>query len=73
MVVAPAHTPEAVIAKLYEAFRTVLADDSVRAKMITLGMVPQSSPPPDRLPDFIAAERTRWAQVVKDAGLAGAE
>jgi len=73
MVVAPAHTPDAVIAKLYEAFRTVLADDSVRAKMITLGMVPQSSPPPDRLTDFIAAERTRWAQVVKDAGLAGTE
>lgn len=73
MVVAPARTPEAVIAKLYEAFRTVLADDTVRAKMITLGMVPQSSPPPDRLPDFIAGERTRWAQVVKDAGLAGTE
>jgi tripartite-type tricarboxylate transporter receptor subunit TctC len=73
MVVAPAHTPDAVIAKLYEAFRIVLADDALRAKMITLGMVPQSSPPPERLPDFIAAERTRWAQVVKDAGLAGTE
>jgi tripartite-type tricarboxylate transporter receptor subunit TctC len=73
MVVAPAHTPDAIIAKLYEAFRTVLADDSLRAKMITLGMVPQSSPPPDRLPEFIAAERTRWTQVVKDAGLAGTE
>jgi len=73
MVVAPARTPEAVIAKLYEAFRTVLADDTVRAKMITLGMVPQSSPPPARLPDFIAAERARWSQVVKDAGLAGTE
>jgi tripartite-type tricarboxylate transporter receptor subunit TctC len=73
MVVAPAHTPEAVIAKLYESFRTVLADDTVRAKMIALGMVPQSSPPPARLPDFIAAEQARWSQVVKDAGLAGTE
>jgi tripartite-type tricarboxylate transporter receptor subunit TctC len=73
MVVAPAHTPDAVIAKLYEAFRIVLADDTVRAKMIALGMVPQSSPPPDRLPDFIAAEQTRWSQVVKEAGLAATE
>jgi tripartite-type tricarboxylate transporter receptor subunit TctC len=73
MVVAPAHTPDAIIAKLYEAFRIVLADDTVRAKMIALGMVPQSSPPPDRLPDFITAEQTRWSQVVKEAGLAGTE
>jgi len=33
--------------------------------------VPQSSPPPDKLQDFIDAEQTRWGQVVKDAGLAG--
>jgi tripartite-type tricarboxylate transporter receptor subunit TctC len=73
LVVAPAHTPEPVIGKLYEAFRAVLADDSVRAKMITLGMVPQSSPPPDRLHEFIESEQARWGQAVKDAGLAGTE
>ena len=73
LVVAPAHTPEPVIGKLYEAFRAVLADDSVRAKMITLGMVPQSSPPPDRLQEFIESEQARWGQAVKDAGLAGTE
>jgi tripartite-type tricarboxylate transporter receptor subunit TctC len=73
LVVAPAHTPEPVIGKLYEAFRAVLADDGVRAKMITLGMVPQSSPPPDRLQEFIESEQARWGQAVKDAGLAGTE
>ena len=73
MVVAPAHTPGPIIAKLYDAFRMVLADDTVRAKMLTLGMVPQSSPPPDKLQAFISAEQARWAQVVRDAGLAGTE
>jgi tripartite-type tricarboxylate transporter receptor subunit TctC len=73
MVVAPAHTPAPIIAKLHEAFRSVLADETVRAKMVTLGMVPQSSPPPDQLQAYIDAEQTRWAQVVKDAGLAGTE
>ncbi len=73
LVVAPAHTPGPIVAKLYEAFRAVVADETVRAQMITLGMVPQSSPPPDKLQDFIDAERTRWGQVVKDAGLAGSE
>jgi tripartite-type tricarboxylate transporter receptor subunit TctC len=73
MVVAPAGTPGPVIAKLYEAFRAVVADESVREKMITLGMIPQSSPPPDKLQDFIDAEQARWGQVVREAGLAGAE
>ncbi len=43
LIVAPAHTPDPIIAKLYEAFRAVVADDTVRAQMMTLGMVPQSS------------------------------
>lgn len=73
MVVAPAHTPDPIIAKLYEAFRAVLADEVVRKQMLALGMVPQSSPPPDKLQDFIDAEQARWGQVVKDAGLAGTE
>ncbi|MGA9892919.1 MAG: tripartite tricarboxylate transporter substrate-binding protein, partial [Xanthobacteraceae bacterium] len=73
MVVAPAHTPDPIIAKLYEAFRAVLADEVVRKKMLALGMVPQSSPPPDKLQVFIDAEQARWGQVVKDAGLAGTE
>ncbi len=73
LIVAPAHTPDPIIAKLYEAFRAVVADDTVRAQMMTLGMVPQSSPPPDKLQDFIDAERARWGEVVKEAGLAGSE
>ncbi|MGB7042801.1 MAG: tripartite tricarboxylate transporter substrate binding protein [Xanthobacteraceae bacterium] len=73
MVVAPAHTPDPIIAKLYEAFRAVLADEVVRKKMLALGMVPQSSPPPDKLQVFIDTEQARWGQVVKDAGLAGTE
>jgi len=73
LIVAPAHTPGPIVAKLYEAFRAVVADEKVRAQMIALGMVPQSSPPPEKLQDFIDAERTLWGQVVKDAGLAGSE
>ena len=73
MVVAPAHTPSPIIAQLYEAFRAVVADDGVRAKMITLGMIPQASPPPDKLQEFIDDEQARWSKVVTDAGLAGTE
>ena len=45
---------------LYEAFRAVLADEVVRRQMLALGMVPQSSPPPDKLQGFIDAEQARW-------------
>jgi tripartite-type tricarboxylate transporter receptor subunit TctC len=73
MVVAPAHTPQPVVAKLYEAFRAVVADEAVRDRLIKLGIVPQSSPPPAKLQGFIDDEVTRWGEIVKSAGLAGTE
>jgi tripartite-type tricarboxylate transporter receptor subunit TctC len=73
MVVAPAHTPAPVVTKLYDAFRTVGGQQDIRDRMILLGMVPQSSPPPERLQDFIDTEILRWGKVVKAAGLMGTE
>jgi tripartite-type tricarboxylate transporter receptor subunit TctC len=73
MLVAPARTPAPIVTKLYEAFRTVTAQQDIREHMIVLGMVPQSSPPPDQLQAFIDAEMVRWGKVVKTAGLAGTE
>jgi tripartite-type tricarboxylate transporter receptor subunit TctC len=73
MIVAPAHTPDSIVAQLYEAFRAVVADETVRDKMTELGLVPQSSPPPDKLQGFINDEMTRWGEVVKAARLAGSQ
>lgn len=73
MVLAPAHTPDAVVSKLYDAFRSVAAQQDVRERMILLGMIPQSSPPPDKLQDFIDTEMGRWGKIVRAAGLAGSQ
>jgi len=73
MLVAPARTPAPIVTKLYEAFRAVGTQSDIREHMIVLGMVPQSSPPPDQLQSFIDAEMVRWGKVVKTAGLAGTE
>jgi tripartite-type tricarboxylate transporter receptor subunit TctC len=73
MVVAPAHTPAPIVTKLYEAFRAVAIQPDIRDHMILLGMVPQSSPPPEKLQDFINAEIVRWGKVVQQAGLAGTQ
>ncbi len=73
MVVAPAHTPDLIVGKLHDAFGAVVADGAVRGKLIKLGMVPQSSPPPDKLQSFINDEAARWAEIVRSASLAGTE
>jgi tripartite-type tricarboxylate transporter receptor subunit TctC len=73
MVVAPAHTPASIVTKLYDAFRTVGNQPEIRDRMILLGMVPQSSPPPEQLQGFIDTEMLRWGKVVKAAGLTGTE
>ena len=73
MIVAPAHTPAPIVTKLYQAFSAVLAQPVVREHMTVLGMAPQSSPPPDKLQDFINAEMVRWGKVVVTAGLAGTQ
>ena len=75
MVVAPAHTPDPIIAKLYDAFRAVLADDTVRtqanARARHGAAIEPAAGPAARL-HRSRAERA-GAQVVKDAGLAGTE
>jgi tripartite-type tricarboxylate transporter receptor subunit TctC len=73
MVVAPAHTPAAIVTKLYDAFRTVASRSDVRDRLIFLGLTPQASPPPETLQGFIDGELMRWGTVVKSAGLAGSE
>lgn len=73
MVVGPAHLPVPVVGKLYDVMREVALQNDIRDHMILLGMVPKSSPPPDKLQDYINAEMVRWGKVVQMAGLAGTE
>ena len=73
MVVAPAHTPAAIVTKLYDAFRTVESRSEIRERLIFLGLAPQTSPPPSTLQAFIDDEMLRWGKVVRAAGVAGPE
>ncbi len=73
MVVAPAHTPAAIVTKLYDAFRAVESRPEIRDRLIFLGLAPQTSPPPSTLQAFINDEMLRWAKVVRAAGVAGTE
>jgi tripartite-type tricarboxylate transporter receptor subunit TctC len=72
-VVAPAHTPAPIVTKLYDAFRAVGSRAEVRDRLIFLGLVPQTSPPPSTLQAFVNDEMLRWGKVVRAAGIAGTE
>lgn len=66
--IAPAGTPKDVIDKLNRITTEAMADKSVKDKLAVQGLtlVPQK---PEEFRAYIAAETTKWAKVIKDAGL----
>jgi tripartite-type tricarboxylate transporter receptor subunit TctC len=67
-VVAPAGTPPDVIAKLNGAFRQAVAAPETRARLDALDAVNKVGSPED-LDKMLAAERSRWSEVVKAANI----
>jgi tripartite-type tricarboxylate transporter receptor subunit TctC len=59
--------------KLHGELRAIGNDRDMRNEFVRLGLVPVESPPPDGLKRFVASEIARWANVVREAGLAGSE
>jgi tripartite-type tricarboxylate transporter receptor subunit TctC len=59
---APRGTPPAVIAKLNKALNDSLADETVKKRMATVGVVVKSSTP-DEYGKFLLSEYTRWNAV----------
>jgi tripartite-type tricarboxylate transporter receptor subunit TctC len=66
-VVAPAGTPDAVITKLSTEIKTILELAEVRQLFHSQGVEPAASSPRE-FASFLAAQRTKWAKVVKDSG-----
>lgn len=66
-VLAPAATPKDVVAKLSDAFRSVLENPELRAKMVALGADPAYLPAPE-FARFLASEMPRWAKAVRESG-----
>lgn len=64
----PGATPAAIVKQLHEALRAVLAEPEVRARFDSLGSRIVASTP-DEFRKHLAAERVRWAETVKAAGI----
>jgi tripartite-type tricarboxylate transporter receptor subunit TctC len=65
---APAGTPEPVLARLAEAVAAALADPTVRAALARQGSTPGEGGP-ERLATFLREERATWDPVVRAIGL----
>jgi len=70
--IAPGGTPPAIVAALNRITTMALSDPAVKEKLAAQGMTAIGDTP-DHFRDFIASETTKWAKVIKDAGVATAK
>jgi tripartite-type tricarboxylate transporter receptor subunit TctC len=73
MIVAPAATPEPIVALLNHAFHDILSEPETREELGRRGLIPVASDPPDALRQFVKDEILRWGKIVRQAGAAGIE
>jgi len=73
MMVAPAKTPQPIVALLNQTLRDVLDEPAIRAELGRRGLIPVATDPPDTLQQFVKDEIVRWGELVRQAGAAGIE
>ena len=66
--VAPAGTPAPIIQKLYSALIATVSDKDVAQRLSAGGADARTSKSPAEFSAYMAAERQRWAVVVKESG-----
>jgi len=65
---APKRTPEPVVRLVASELTRILAQPDVRQRLLQLGIEPRSATGRE-LAEFLDAERTKWGQVIKSAGI----
>jgi tripartite-type tricarboxylate transporter receptor subunit TctC len=73
MMVAPAKTPRPVLEKLNSEINAIVRMDDISKQFIGIGLNPIGKGSLDELSAFVKSETTRWAKVIRDAGLAGTQ
>jgi tripartite-type tricarboxylate transporter receptor subunit TctC len=66
--IAPGKTPPEIVALISKVTNEALADPAVKAKLAEQGLTPAGNSP-EQFRGFIEAETTKWAKVIKDAGV----
>jgi tripartite-type tricarboxylate transporter receptor subunit TctC len=66
--IAPAKTPQSIVAALNRIANEAMADPSVRQKLVDQGLT-VAGDTPEQFRDYIAAETRKWARVIKESGV----
>jgi tripartite-type tricarboxylate transporter receptor subunit TctC len=72
-VIAPAQTPQPILAKLNSELNAIVAMPDIRARMADIGMNPVGTGSIEDLQKFLQSEIVRWGKVVEEAGIAQSE
>jgi tripartite-type tricarboxylate transporter receptor subunit TctC len=73
MIVAPAKTPQAIVAVLNSEVRAIFSDAHVRQELSSRGLEPRITGSPEQLEEFVRAEIVRWRPIIQQAGIAASQ
>lgn len=65
---APSATPKDIVKRMSDEVSRIIKSDEARARLDTMGTFAAGSSP-EEFDAFIATETTKWARVIKDAGV----
>jgi tripartite-type tricarboxylate transporter receptor subunit TctC len=66
---APAYTPREIVVKLHRALAEVLSDPALKKRLAQDGADAAPSASPEAFNEFIHSEMTKWATVIRNAGI----
>ncbi|MFZ0422740.1 MAG: tripartite tricarboxylate transporter substrate binding protein [Xanthobacteraceae bacterium] len=72
-VIAPAQTPQPILAKLNSQLNSIVGMNDIRARMADLGMTPVGKGTVPELQQFLESDIARWSKIVETAGIARSE
>jgi tripartite-type tricarboxylate transporter receptor subunit TctC len=73
MLVAPGNTPLPILEKLNTEVNAIVQTEEITKQFTTVGMVPIGKGSLKELNAFVKSETVRWANVIRNAGLAGTQ
>ena len=73
MMVAPAGTPQPILAKLNTEINAIVHTAEVEKKFVDLGLIPVGKGSLGELDAYVKTETVRWSKVIRDAGIAGSQ
>jgi tripartite-type tricarboxylate transporter receptor subunit TctC len=67
------NVPKPIVDKLAGHIREIMSDPTVVEVLARDGALPQQSPSPEGMRQFVDSEISRWGKIIEQAGLAGSE